>query len=300
LILTLWTLYSCAKSFSLLSLRSALGIYAVAELGLLFLFPQADWNPNAFAARAITASVLGFYFMPKNYLKYCVLVLGIYLSITSESRTAVLGTVFGFSFTRYAKLFEKHAQILAVALLVFCLFLSLFSQDLSASGRQLLKDSIGNQDFFSQFFLSDKTANKIDNDIFDRGKQWNQAINTIKKHPFLGVGFGNEFSILDNSTHSTYLAVTVRYGLMGLVLWVIFYLQIVSDIFASRHDTQKGLNQIANFYFGYLLFAGFFESSGFVSINTPMNLVLLLLAFWLSTNYHQAVNSDIQIVNSAN
>ena len=263
-------------------MQSGLCFYAFLELGFLLLFPQADWNSNTYAARTITAGAIGFYILPKTYLKYAFFAVSIFIAITVQCRTALVAVIFGFAFTKYVNLDGKQTQLTTGLLLISCLFASLFSQELNSAGKNYLKSSLGNQSKISKLFLSDKSTEDIDRDMFDRKQHWHEAIGAIKKHPFLGVGFGNEFTLLNKSTHNSYFTIALKSGVIGLVFWVIFYTQIVKDILTSKDTLTRQLRNLGSFFFGYLCIAGLFESSGFGSINTPMNLLLLLIAFWFS------------------
>ncbi len=212
---------------------------------------------------------LGIYYATRDkfyqYIAFIVLIAG----ILTFSRGAYLGLGITFLImliyyvTRYfRKRFALSSQKLLGVTVLFLIILFLFKP-------------------FQQRLLSSFDLREGSNS--QRLENWEQAIETIKEHSWLGVGLGNYSLAVKPSAqyrepiyaHNLYLDIWAELGFLGIFSWL-------GIIFSSLWYSYQKFKQTNNLLFAYLLLAllafsihSVFESSLFSVHILPLLLILM-------------------------
>lgn len=285
-ILTLSALIKVAPVFTYKDLVRGLVIFSVIEsIACIALFQAGtDINANALAVRLSVAALTLFTFSKPKYLKVASLSLCIIFSFALQCRTslcAVLGAlVFMYVEQRTRK---SRALVLFIVVMSTC-FLWLALPTIVATIKSVATANLGSDNFIATFFLADKSASKIDTDILDRGFVWEYSWEFISKRPWVGYGFGTENAIMGARSHNAYLSLLFEGGIFNLFAWGWFYYLSLARLFDQKLLKKTGdlpLFNLCNLLIGYMLLAGFVETSGLASVSTPINLIFILLTIWL-------------------
>jgi len=200
----------------------------------------------------------------------------------------------------------KLASILCLAL-VPLLFLTVTGIEIQ--GR------IGtvNMDFLSEHMKSITGARDTPGSTNEGRMDWyEQAYQKYRKHPWIGVGFGEPLLDVENSQstairmpHNSSFSILVRLGAIGFIFWVIFHLYVVKTFIYALRQRKRYDKQIADvvlwLFLCYLVFmieisveAGLEFPSGAVPFYFFVGLALGLIRFQPSARRITGLANDAQ------
>ncbi|MDA7859343.1 O-antigen ligase family protein, partial [Mariniblastus sp.] len=220
LILVFSSLICCSGYYSSKDLRNGLILYSIIELSLLY-FTKSEWNANAVASRAATAAITSYFLLPYFIFGLTLFALGLTIAFRFQARTVLLSMIFAYTAVYFSRQIQKNAAAISIVLIVVFLAVASFSHEGLSALRKYAKSSLSSQSEVAQFFLSDKNESDIEGDFFDRQLAWSSGFKKMQKHPFLGIGLGNEEKTGGLASHNAYLSLAIEGGLLSLVLWML-------------------------------------------------------------------------------
>lgn len=293
LILAFATVYCTAPRVPENHLRKAFLAYAV---GAFFLFATTydEWNPNALAVNVSFIAILFFSCAivgsrwSSRALYGIAFGAAVTVNVLLESRTATVALVSSILSWRLMRTIKPNkATIIFVMFALLTMLLFIYQ-----GGGRLLQDlAISHMDSghpLAEFFLNDKDVDKVNEDLFDRRAYWNAAVESIKRNPLLGIGYGEPLpdaylfgGVGGRRAHNAYLEIGYQTGLLVCVVWVAFYF-FVYLFFALRvaRCDSRVVDIVGFISISYLILAGMMESSGLLSLSVPGHWICVSCFFW--------------------
>jgi len=230
-------------------------------LRMFSVFPDS----HSFAMFVIIGLIFALYLLiSKNYKKnwgiWVIIILCFLALISSGSRGVWLSVVFPFLAAIYLLIFKKQKifKPFLVMLIIFALSFPVSSLILSQS-RQDGDDAT----------LAFKRAKSITDleelSVKSRMGIWKASLQSILKHPVLGVGIGNYPVVLDEdvsaakkgaSAHNLYLDVASEMGLLGLIALLVIFWEILRKSWKNRKEIYS---LVFTFFFVWILIYNLFD-----------------------------------------
>ncbi|MDB4564375.1 O-antigen ligase family protein [Mariniblastus sp.] len=289
LLLVLLTLLVCAPAYQIKEIQHSLVIYSLGEFALLWITFD-EWNPNAFSNRIVTSAATFFYTCPIRLIGIASFCTGLYFAIRSGSRTTTLAAIFAICTTSALGPKVRNKRLIFASLIFLAVITAILAGPIQRQMRKLAIDSLGSKNSVARFFLNDKSKENLraGADFFDRSIIWTQSIKTIKKHPILGVGLGNEskYILIDKKSHrshNAWLSLAVEGGILVTMFWALLYFYLgYFSIFNSCHDSSSKLEKLMLFLLICMFLSSVMESSGIGSLQAPNNIICMFLGLKLT------------------
>jgi O-antigen ligase len=254
---------------------------------------------------------------PNQYAAYLVLMFPLFLSFTLYCNNKLGRIIFAiFSISILSALIASGSRGGLLSLLASLLIFSWTIKGLKekakkniivAGGIIILLFSISL--FALPSWIENRTTERIEyqdgmdlNDYSSgRFEIWKEHIDYFYRRPILGLGFNGSYNLLEKNavshiSHNTYLFYLVDYGILGLLIFLIF---IMSMLKGSTEGLRK-----SNDIFGIALLSGFLSglmgymlSIFFVNIFGLWSLILIYCAF--SLKYAQIEKSEREMIHAS-
>ncbi|MEL7498523.1 MAG: O-antigen ligase family protein [Planctomycetota bacterium] len=276
------------RCFSTHEVCRALAIWCLLDMGISFILyfgytPVRDWNPNSLSLRLATAGFVGMAMFKLPLFRIGMVALAVGMPFALRCRTAFLAITASYMMIPVERFTLKRRSLLILGLILGTIPLMLFATDLAKGGKDLAKRSLGSSNPVIEFFLFDKTADRIDDDFLNRRERWEKGAEIMLNSPLFGVGMGNELFFTGRlRSHNAYLSCAIEIGIPACLAWIVLYVygffilfKIGTDLKLDRTD-YPNLHMLAVGAMTALLLSSIPESSGFFSLSTPTNLVALV------------------------
>jgi len=285
-ILTIAALTRGALAYRRREIQNALVLFAIVEMiGSYLLYRSgADVNPNTISVRASVAGMCLFALLPNRLLCFAALGVSLAFSVVLGCRTSAVALVGAVVFLYFERTSRKNRGPTLLMVFGGAVLLLMLSSTIISAIQSLLLQSLGSDNLLADFFLHDKSAQKVRTDYLDRSSVWEASWKYIQRRPFLGYGLGSERELMGARSHNAYLSVLFEGGFVLFAAWMTFYLRIIANVFNDQWVMRVGQSKLfylAMMLLGYMLLAGIVESSGLASVSTPVNVVFIFLAIWL-------------------
>lgn len=256
---------------------------------------RTEWNPNSICLYASSASLCAaaacFDSKKRFYrlLGVVAILLGIYVNYALGSRTATIALILPNVLFLMMSFGRLSVAALRGFMVLFAIILVLFSGNIMQKVVKIAFDNLGSKSLVAEFFLSDKSANSIDDDLLDRGEVWGAAYEVMIDNPLIGVGYGAEppgGSVHGNDkrfrAHNAYLEIGYQCGILSMLVWGWFYLRIF-DFSSSlvQRFPREPMVYLCFTMSCYLLLAGIMESSGMLSLAVAGNWIVICCFFFM-------------------
>ena len=165
---------------------------------------------------------------------------------------------------------SRTSQILSVLSVIIMILVNSISKDTNTGKAKklmllayfLVIATVAIMIFFSDALVPEKATDAMgrDTNLSGRTYVWEDAMTMIKIHPLTGWGFDNHkaaFSYLENPFghyHNGYLDVTVKGGLIGLVLFMALLVRIFRDIFKAVKVDARTFGPFIALVVAFLIF----------------------------------------------
>ncbi len=289
-----------SKRFS--SLKTFYSLLTIFFLTTFFYYMRYALDPSSFgiyAANKVNSVYYVTFFLPfifclrQNLFKYLFIILTLYASFISEKRTGFITIVFSLSFYFIIEMFFRSSFSYKKKVLIF-LFITVLSF-LSIYLYEHVYESQG----------SDVVA-RIDNIEEDEGSGridiYKSLLYEITRLDFYFLLAGNGFNSvllstnIGHSAHNDFLEVLYDFGIVGLILYLLFIYQILKYwvfLFKKRDE-----------YFGaftasIIMFFGFSMTSHLI-IYPSYFILLIIFWMWQINRIKQKYFSEEQLLNEIN
>ena len=285
-VISLVALTMAARMFTFAEVSRGLLIFSIVELvGCILIFrANTDVNENAIAVRATVACMCLYTLLPNKILGFAAVGGCLAFSVSLGCRTSAMALLGAIGSLEVEKRTRNKRGVVVIASIIGFSFLVLFIPWLVVGLKSLATASLGSDNPIAQFFLHDKSADKISYDFFDRFDVWSYSWEHIREKPVLGYGIGTEHAIMQVRSHNAYLSLMFEGGIVLLVSWLWFYSRATSGLFNPKWIAKVGessLFRLSLLLIVYMSLAGMVESSGLSSVSTPINLIFIFLSVWL-------------------
>lgn len=233
------------------------------------------WNSNALCMRLATVGIVMISLVDSRIARLVILCFVTTITISLQSRTATFAFLLIACGLLIREVIQSNPSVFKYLIVIGFLSGLALHPYVMSQVQQLALKNLGSHNAFTEFFLRDKNVRRIANDFFDRRHAWEGAWRLIRSNPVLGIGPGLESEILHGRAHNAYLSLALDGGIIYLSSWVVFYIVALG---ASRYEHDRQLQALLIATSGYMFMASFFESSGFGSVSSPINLIFIAIA----------------------
>lgn len=276
LALTLLAIWSAGR-LSVRELKLALVAYPLVDLPILLTTLVGEVNPNALAARVAAASLVAAWAWPTWVLRLGVAALALGVAVWMESRTAATTLLIALAWLGWVSTqWFRWYHALGFLLLPVVLLVLLNSQ-LQSSLVEALPGEVGG-------FLTEGRRQTGAASIHKRDLPWTAASYLLRRDPLTGIGFAREEEAIRDLTgqklraHSAYLSIALAVGIPAAISGVFSYIAaFLSAARVPREQRQPSFALLLLGVLAYLFLAGLVESAGLFSLNTPANVLFMLL-----------------------
>jgi len=277
----------CAKTLNKTEIISALRLFCVFEIALLWANPgDVVWNVNVLSMRASTAALIGFCTYNNFIIRCFFLAMALVFPITNFCRTGAISTAASSLSYRFFTSNSQNRQAYVLFSLAIFLFLTVLVWTANNSLAVNITKHQTEEGAISNFFFHDKR--KKDSTLLDREDQWKLAAEAIAENPMFGVGLSNELLLFGKRAHNSFISAAVECGIPYALVWLALSFQILLVALKQpppvKNDERSRIAGALWILIIYFLLSSIVSTSGLGSIFTPTSQVCYLLASWLLMN----------------
>lgn len=210
-----------------------------------------NFEPNQFAILGLCSIALIFFSIKNIYIRILSLLIALFMIVATVSRGAmIVSLIFISTYTFIFSISNYTYRILFNYLSIFIIF----SLTIFFLNYQYFNDLLYELFFFYEITSSGRG---FDSGFTGRDVLWINALDQFTLHPLLGSGLRN----FDLRSHSTYILLIVETGILGLLSFSLFLLNI---LFQGIKIVQQKYDDKINVSFSFILsmcFLGFIEKS---------------------------------------
>lgn len=257
-------------------------------LRMFSIFPDS----HSFALFVIIGLIFIVYLLKEKKYFWIATTLSLLALIFSGSRAVWLSAIVPFLVAIFLLIFKKQKifKPFLVMLIIFALAFPISSLISSLSYQ-------GGGDGTLAFKRAKTIADMEELSVKSRIGIWKTSLQSILKHPILGVGIGNYPLVLGEdiangkkgaSAHNLYLDVAAEMGLLGLIALLLIFLEILKKSWKARKEIYF---LIFAFFFVWILIYNLFDV---VLLNDKVLLLFMvvLALIYPIENYEKSIGLD--------